>query len=68
MEFRDAVAWKKAEATTPEWPHAFARFRVTPEVFLTSYDSNHIHGVYGDYAQELLWICRILGFDSQVFA
>jgi len=68
VEFRDAVAWKKAEATTLEWPHAFTRFQVTPEVFLASYDSNHIHGVYGDYVQELLWICRILGLDSHVFA
>jgi L-fucose isomerase len=68
VEFREAVAWKKAEATTPEWPHAFARFRVAPDVFLASYDSNHIHGVYGDYAQELLWVCRILGIESHVYA
>lgn len=68
VEFPEAAAWKKAEATTPEWPHAFARFRVAPEVFLSSYDSNHIHGVYGDYVQELLWICRMLGLESQVFA
>ncbi len=68
VEFRDQLAWKKAEATTLQWPHAFARFRVTPEDFLASYDSNHIHGVYGDYTQELLWMCRILGIESHVYA
>lgn len=68
VQFPEDVAWKKAEATTVEWPHAFARFRVPPEVFLATYDSNHIHGVYGDYVQELIWVSRILGIDYQVFA
>ncbi len=68
VEYAEQVAWKKAEATTPEWPHAFAKFRVSADVFLASYDSNHIHGVYGDYTQELIWVCKILGMDYQVFA
>lgn len=68
VEYAESVAWKKAEATTPEWPHAFAKFRVPPDVFLASYDSNHIHGVYGDYVQELIWVSRILGMEYQVFA
>lgn len=68
VAYPEAAAWKKAEATTLEWPHAFTRLRVPPDVFLASYDSNHIHGVYGDYVQELTWICRILGIDSQVYA
>jgi len=67
VEFPESVARQKAAATTPEWPHAFARFRVRPEEFLASYDSNHIHGVYGDYVQELVWVCRILGIESRVF-
>ncbi|MDQ7844561.1 MAG: L-fucose/L-arabinose isomerase family protein [Armatimonadota bacterium] len=68
VEFPEPVARQKAAATTPEWPHAFARFRVPPEEFLGHYDSNHIHGVYGDYVQELIWISKILGFDYRVFA
>ena len=68
VEFPERVAQQKAAATTPEWPHAFARFRVAPEAFLAHYDSNHIHGVYGDYVQELIWASRILGIDYQVFA
>ncbi|MDQ7841406.1 MAG: L-fucose/L-arabinose isomerase family protein [bacterium] len=68
VEFPEEVAWAKAAATTPEWPHAFARFRVGADEFLSEYDSNHIHGVYGDYVQELVWISKILGMDCRVFA
>jgi len=68
VAFPEATAWQKAEATTVEWPHAFARFRVSPEAFLAAYDSNHIHGVYGDYVEELIWVSKILGIDYQVFA
>jgi len=68
VEFPDAIAQQKAAATTREWPHAFARFRVAAEAFLAQYDSNHIHGVYGDYVEELLWVSKILGIDAQVFA
>jgi len=68
VEFPEEIAWKKAEATTKEWPHAFARFKVTPEEFLAEYDSNHIHGVYGNWVQELVWVCRILGIEARVFA
>lgn len=68
VEYPEQAAWKRAEATTPEWPHAFAKFRVSADAFLASYDSNHIHGVYGDWTQELIWVCKILGIDYQVFA
>lgn len=68
VEFPESVAQRKAAATTPQWPHAFARFRVAPDAFLADYDCNHIHGVYGDYVQELIWVSRILGIDYQTFA
>lgn len=68
VEFPETTARQKAQATTPEWPHAFARFRVRPEEFLAEYDSNHIHGVYGDYVQELTWVSKIMGIDCRVFA
>lgn len=46
--------------TTYEWPHAFARFDAAPETVLATYASNHIHAVYGDWAQELITVCRAL--------
>ncbi len=68
LAFDEATASAKARATTWEWPHAFARLRVSPDEFVATYSSNHIHGVYGDYVAELVWICKILGIDHRVYA
>jgi L-fucose isomerase len=68
-EFLDlgAEAEKKAEATQVEWPHAFARLRVPADEFLSEYDSNHCHAVYGDWTEELAWVAKILGIGYKVF-
>ena len=67
LEFDEAVAEQKARRTTWEWPHAFARFQVGPHEFVETYSANHIHGVYGDFVQELIWVCKILGIDYHVY-
>jgi len=61
-------AERKAAATQAEWPHAFARIAVGPDELLAEYDSNHIHGVYGNYVDELTWVARMLGIPYRVFA
>ncbi len=68
VEFPPAVQAEKVQATTPQWPHAFARFRVPADEFLAEYDSNHIHGVYGDWVADLVWFCRMAGIEPRVFA
>jgi L-fucose/D-arabinose isomerase len=65
--FDEAKNWAKAEATTKEWPHAFACLEVPADEFLATYDSNHIHGCYGDWTEELVHICRILKIDYRVY-
>jgi L-fucose isomerase len=65
--FDEKKNWKKAEATTKEWPHAFARIKVSADEFLTTYDSNHIHGCYGNWVEELKTVCDILGIESRVY-
>jgi L-fucose/D-arabinose isomerase len=67
IEFPEDVARAKASTTTPEWPHAFARLEVAPEAFLSTYPCNHIHGVYGDWVQELLNIAQTLGIEAKVY-
>jgi len=52
---------------TPEWPIAFTRIESTPELFLSEFPCNHIHGVYGDYTGELIRICRLLEIEYTVF-
>ncbi len=68
VEFPKEIALKKGSTTTPEWPVAFARLKVSADEFLSSFPCNHIHGVYGNYIGEWLIIARLLGIEAKVFA
>lgn len=59
---------EKCMETTAEWPHAFVKLNVEPEVLISQYGSNHCHAVYGDWTDELIQICDILRIESKVFA
>lgn len=56
-----------ATETQVEWPHAFARLKVPVDEFLSRYDSNHCHAVYGDWTEELTWVAKMLDIDYEVF-
>ena len=51
---------------TPAWPIAFTRCQVSAEEFIRKYPCNHIHGVYGDYVEELKAVADILGIPCQI--
>lgn len=51
---------------TPQWPVAFTKLQVEAGTFLRQYPCNHIHGVYGDYMREWLYVAKILGIKVQV--
>lgn len=68
VEFPRDVALKKGSTTTPEWPVAFARLKVSADEFLSSFPCNHIHGVYGNYVEEWLTIARLLDIEVKLFA
>ena len=65
--FDEATNWKKAEATTREWPHAFARLKVSADEFLATYDSNHTHGCYGNWVEELVAVSKMLRIDYHLY-
>lgn len=67
VEFPLEKARKKASETTPEWPHAFARLAIGPDRFLSSYPCNHIHGVCGDFVQQMIMVGEILGIETTVY-
>ncbi len=52
-----------AALTQDNWPHAFARFRCSPESFIEHFHCNHIHGVYGNVLSELELVCWTLGVE-----
>ena len=68
VELPPEEAERKAAATQVEWPHAFTRLEVGPEEFLSEYDSNHIHAVYGDWVEELVWVAKMLRIPYRVFS
>ncbi len=67
IELPKEKAEEKAREVQIDWPHAYARFRVPPEEFLAEYDSNHIHGAYGDWVDDLVWAAKTLGIDYRIF-
>lgn len=67
IELPKSEAERKAQEIQVNWPHAFARFRVPPEEFLAEYDSNHIHGVYGNYVEDLIWVAKMLDIPYKIF-
>jgi L-fucose isomerase len=67
VEFPREIALQKGSTTTPEWPIAFARLKVSADEFLSKFPCNHIHGVYGNYVDEWLLIAKILGIEVNLF-
>jgi L-fucose/D-arabinose isomerase len=68
VEFPEEEMEAKARTTDIVWPHAFARMRVSPDEFLSSYPCNHIHGIAGDWVAELRHVAQILGIEAKVYA
>lgn len=60
-------AERKAQEIQVNWPHAFAKLYIPPEELLAEYGSNHIHGVYGDYVEELVWVAQMLNISYRIF-
>ncbi|HET6173395.1 MAG TPA: L-fucose/L-arabinose isomerase family protein [Gaiellales bacterium] len=61
--YDDATNNALMQASSPTWPHAFARLDAGANSVLGRYGSNHIHGVPGDVTSELRTVCRYLGID-----
>ena len=53
--------------TTPSWPVAFARLKVPADYFIRRFPCNHIHGVYGDWVEELKNVAELLDVPVTVF-
>ncbi len=67
LDFGEEKNEEKARATQVEWPHAFARLKVDAQEFLSTYDSNHTHGVYGDHVGELIDFCKIAKIGYKIY-
>jgi L-fucose isomerase len=67
VQFEEEKNQELMRQTTLEWPHAFTRFTCSADEFISSYASNHIHAVYGNWVDELRAVADLLGIDSYVY-
>lgn len=66
VSFGEAEDEKIAQGVQDNWPHAYARFECSPEDFIDGFHCNHIHGVYGDYVEELRTFCQIKNIEFEL--
>lgn len=57
---------EKLDETCNVWPHGFVEVSVDSEVLIDRYENNHIHGVAGDYIDELKKFCEIKGIAYDI--
>lgn len=53
----------KLDETQPQWPHMFIKIKCDSEKLINEYDSNHVHGVYGDYVEALEQFCKLKNIE-----
>jgi L-fucose isomerase len=63
VDFGEEKNYEIADSIQNNWPHAFLKMETPIDEFLAKYSSNHIHGVYGDYVEEIKTFCEIAGID-----
>lgn len=64
-EFIEEPQEKLKEATL-EWPQAFVRLNIPPQVLVETLGSNHLHTVAGDYVDCLTEFCAMVGIEITV--
>lgn len=67
VEYDREKMLRMGSQTTPAWPVAFAKLKVSADYFISNFPCNHIHGVYGDYTESLKSIARILDIPIKIF-
>ncbi len=63
-----ATEIRLGKQTTPEWPHAFAKFDMPLATLRDNYNSNHIHAIIGDHVAALTAACDALGIEAIVLS
>ena len=66
VELPEEEREKLKNQTNPTWPHMYVKLRTSYEEFLTYFPANHIHGIPGNYVEELVHFCRIAGIKPIV--
>jgi len=54
------------DETCPSWPHLFVKLSVPPDELISKLNSNHIHGMAGDYVVELKKFCQLKKIQPEI--
>jgi L-fucose isomerase len=57
---------EKLKESCPVWPHGFVAVDIDPERLIQNYDSNHVHGIYGDHIDALVKFCELKQIQCDV--
>ena len=57
---------EKLKESCPVWPHGFVAVDVDPDRLIQEYDSNHVHGIYGDHIDALVKFCELKKIQCEV--
>lgn len=57
---------EKLKESAPAWPHGFVAVDVDPERLVDNYDSNHVHGIYGNHIDALVKFCELKQIRCEV--
>ena len=68
VQYDEAKNMSLMKQTDLAWPHAFTRFTCSADEFISTYASNHIHAVYGDWVAELRTVAELLGIEAHVYS
>lgn len=60
-------AEEKLKESNPAWPHCFIKLNADFYTIMENYDNNHIHGIYGDFVEELKQFCALKGIEFELF-
>lgn len=66
IHFSQEKMQELGNTATPAWPIAFTKCEVSADEFIEKYPCNHIHGVYGDYVEELMVVAKLLNIPVQI--
>ncbi len=67
VEFDREKMLEMGSTTTPQWPIAFTKLKVSADYFISNFPCNHIHGVYGDCVESLVNVANILNIPVKIF-
>ena len=57
---------EKLQESCPVWPHGFLVPDADPRRVIDSYDSNHVHGIYGDHLDALAKFCELKQIQCEI--